>query len=71
MHFPIERFKSLDYDSKAKAMNAWLRMKDRRAIATYLRQWGRNLHAKEAYNSAILDIRDVKYWAEKAKEIRK
>lgn len=29
------------------------------------------MESQMAHNSAILAIRDVKYWAEKAKEIRK
>ncbi len=29
------------------------------------------MEAQMAHNSAILAIRDVKYWAEKAKETRK
>ena len=68
MHFPIERFGSLDYDARASAMSAWFRMKDFRSRAIRSRKWQWMIEAEMAHNSAILAIRDVKYWAEKAKE---
>ena len=71
MHFPIERFDSLDYDARARAILSWYQMKINRDAAIYARKWKCTNDARRAYNSAILAIRDVKYWAEKAKEIRK
>ena len=68
MHFPIERFGSLDYDARAKATLAWQMARRFRQAANNFRKLDMPNNSKAMHNSAILAIRDVKYWAEKAKE---
>jgi len=68
MRFPVKRFDGLDYGDRLAALNAWYRMKDFRNWAIKARKWQWMMEAQMAHNSAILAIRDVKFWAEKAKE---
>ena len=70
MRFPAHRVQSLPFDSRMKAIDAWQRFQEFRRDAVMSRKRGWVHDASISKRIAVNALRNVKFWAEKAKEIR-